>query len=142
MASSSSRSEQDATVDLEQVVPSLRQRLGPDATAGLVKLLDEAGEEWTEGVSGLVADRFERRLTEETSRVRIELANGLSAVRQEMAQGLAAVRQEIAQGNAELRSAIADQKFEILKWTFIFWTGQFFVTASFMVMLLRALRSG
>lgn len=139
-------------MDLEQVVPSLRQRLGPDATAGLVKLLDEAGEEWTEGVIHVVADRFERRLTEETSRVRIELANGLSAVRQEMAeglasvrqemaQGLAAVRQEIAQGNADLRTAIADQKFEILKWTFIVWTGQFFVTASFLVMLLRALRS-
>ena len=57
-----------------------------------------------------------------------------------MAQGLAAVRQEIAQGNAELRSAIADQKFEILKWMFIFWTGQFFVTASFVLIVIRAFR--
>ena len=118
-------------MDLEQVVPSLRQRLGPDATAGLVKLLDGAGDEWTEGVIEVVADRFERRLSEETSKVRVELANGLSAV-----------RQEIAQGNARLQGAIAEQKFEILKWTFVFWTGQFFVTASFLVMLLRALRSG
>ncbi len=41
-----------------------------------------------------------------------------------------------------LQQAIADQKFEILKWTFIFWTGQFFLTASFLAMLLRALRTG
>jgi hypothetical protein len=129
-------------VDLEQVVPALRGRLGPDATAGLVKLLDDVREDWIDGVIEVVADRFERRLSEETSKVRVELAQGLTAVRQEMAQGLAAVRQEIAQGNADLRSAIADQKFEILKWVFIFWTGQFFVTASFVVMVIRALKPG
>ena len=127
-------------MEVEQVALALRGRLGTDATTGLVKLLDEAGEQWTEKVINTVGDRFERRLSEETSKVRVEFANGLSAVRQEMAQGLAAVREEIAKGNADLRGAIADQKFEILKWTFVFWTGQFFVTASFLVMLLRALR--
>ena len=129
-------------MDLEQVVPALRGRLGPDATAGLVKLLDDVRDVWTDGVIEVVGDRFERRLTEETSKLRVEMAQGFAAVRQEMAQGLAAVRQEIAQGNAELRTAIADQRFEILKWTFIFWTGQFFVTASFLLMLLRAIKPG
>ena len=118
-------------MEVEQVVPALRGRLGPEATAGLVKLLDDVRDEWTDGVSEVVGDRFERRLSEEVSKVRVE-----------MAQGFAAVRQEIAQGNGELRAAIADQKFEILKWTFIFWTGQFFVTASFLVMLLRAIKPG
>lgn len=140
-------------MDIERVAPALRLRLGPEATAGLVKAFDDANQEWTEGVIGIQADRFERRLIEETSKVRVELANGLSAVRhemalglagvrQEMAEGLAAVRQEMAKGHADLREAIADQKFDILKWTFVFWTGQFFVTASFLVMLLRALRPG
>ena len=129
-------------MDPERVVPALRLRLGPEATAGLVKAFDAAGDAWTEGVIEIVGDRFERRLIEETSKVRVELANGLSAVRQEMAQGLAGLRQEMAKGHADLREAIADQKFDILKWTFVFWTGQFFVTASFLVMLLRALRPG
>lgn len=140
-------------MDLERVSPALRQRLGPEGSAGLVKFFDAAGEDWTDRAIEIVADRFERRVIEETSKVRVEVANGLSAVRhemalglagvrQEMAEGLAAVRQDMAKGHADLRNAIADQKFEILKWTFVFWTGQFFVTASFIVMLLRALRPG
>lgn len=82
-------------------------------------------------MSEITSDRFERRLTDETSKLRIE-----------MAQGFAALRQEMSKGTADLRQAIADQKFEILKWMFIFWTGQFFVTASFIVMVVCALRTG
>jgi hypothetical protein len=146
-------SRRDAAVDLERVAPALRERLGTEASAGLISLLDDVRAEWSEDVMEVSAYRYERRLAEETSKLRVEmaegfaalrgeLASGLAGIRQELSLGLAQVRQEMAKGDAELRVAIADQKFEILKWTFVFWTGQFFVTASFLVMLVRALRPG
>jgi hypothetical protein len=138
-------------VDLERVPASLRGRLGTDASAGLLSLLEDARAEWTDEVMDTSGYRFERRLAEETSRLRVEMAEGFSSVRQELAQGLAGVRTELAhglaavrhemlKGDAELRAALTEQKADILKWLFVFWTGQFFVTASFVVMVIRALR--
>ena len=102
---------------------------------------------------GIVTDRFERRLTETTSQlrvdmaqefaaVRVEMAHGFSAVRQEMAAGLAAVRQEMAQGLAAVRHEMADGRVELLKWMFLFWVGQLFAVASVMAILLRFGRPG
>jgi hypothetical protein len=71
-----------------------------------------------------IGDRFERRLTEETSKLRVEMAQGFGAVRQELASGLAAVRQEMAAGLGGLRQEMAEQRVELLKWAFLFWAGQ------------------
>jgi hypothetical protein len=86
-------------------------------------------------VTGIVGDRFERRLVEETSKLRVEMAQGFAAVRQEMAQGLAAVRQEMTQG-------FAQQRVELLKWAFLFWIGQFFAVASLVAVVVRYLHPG
>jgi hypothetical protein len=118
-------------MQIERIRPALRERLGHEATSDLDALLAHLRKDWEAEVMSLAGDRFERRLVEETSKLRVEMAHGLAGLRQEMAAGYGALQQ-----------AIADQKFEILKWTFIFWTGQFFVTASFLAMLLRALRTG
>lgn len=90
----------------------------------------------------LVGDRFERRLMEENSKLRIEMAQGFAALRQEMAAGFAALRQEIAANTSALRQEMAEQRFEILKWAFLFWVGQFFAVAGLMAVLIRFLRSG
>ena len=120
-----------------------------------------------------IGDRFERRLTDETSKLRVEMAQGfaglrqeltegLAAVRQEMAEGLAAVRQEMTEGLAAvrqemteglaavrhemtagfagLRQELADQRFELLKWAFLFWVGQFFAVAGVIAVVIRFLR--
>ena len=118
-------------MQMERIRPALRERLGHEAAVELAALLAQSGKEWEADVLSIAGDRFERRLVEEASRLRVD-----------MAQGLAGLRQEMAAGHADLRQVIAEQKFEILKWTFIFWTGQFFVTASFVVMVIRALRTG
>jgi hypothetical protein len=118
-------------MQIERIRPALRERLGHEATSDLAALLGHVRKDWEAEVMSLAGDRFERRLVEETSKLRVEMAHGLAGLRQEMAAG-----------HGALQHAIADQKFEILKWTFIFWTGQFFVTASFLAMLLRALRTG
>jgi len=116
-------------VHIGNVRPALRERLGEPATVDLVDLFDRTRQEWMDQVTGVVSDRFERRLVEETSKLRIE-----------MAQGFAAMRQEMAEGFASLRNEIADQRFDILKWTFLFWVGQFFAVASLMVVVIRYLR--
>jgi DNA anti-recombination protein RmuC len=195
-------------MEFDAVPTPLQDRLGPEATAGLIALLADARKEWTAEVIGIVGDRFERRLTEETSKLRIEMtqgfagmrqemaagltavrqemAAGLTAVRQEMAAGLAAVRQEMAAGLAAvrqemagelaavrqemagglaagrlesaegtaavrqemaagfaaLRQEMADQRFELLKWAFIFSVGQFFAVAGLVAVVIRFTRPG
>jgi hypothetical protein len=127
-------------MDVPDVPTALQDRLGPEATAGLIELLTEAREEWTAEMIERVGDRFERRLTDETTRVRIEMVQGFAAVRQELAEGLSQVRQEMMAGFAALRQEIAYTRFELLKWTFVFWVGQLFALAGFLAVLVRFLR--
>lgn len=84
------------------VPAALAERLGPAATRGLVELLDGSEDSCVEHVMTQSAERFERRLVEEISKLRIEMVQGMTAIRQEM----------------------ADQRFELLKWSFLFWIGQ------------------
>jgi hypothetical protein len=39
-----------------------------------------------------------------------------------------------------LRLEMANQRFDILKWAFLFWVGQFFAVASLIAVLIRFLR--
>lgn len=92
-------------------------RLGPDATKGLIELLAADHRAWTEQVMTVCTERFERRLVEETSRLRVELA-GLKA---------------------DLRQEMATSRVELLKWAFLFWVGQLAGVAALMSLLLRTL---
>ena len=129
-------------MDVNHVPAALQDRLGHEATAGLLELLTDIRKEWTAEVIAIVGDRFERRLVEETSRLRVDMTQGFAAIRQEMAAGLSQVRQEMATGFAALHEEIADQRFEILKWAFLFWVGQFFAVAGLVAVLIRFLRPG
>jgi len=84
-----------------RVPAALRHRLGDDATIGLVELLDSERKDWSDQVLSVAADRFERRLSEELSILRVEvrtaLHDGLTQARQEIAQ----TRQELAQTRQE-----------------------------------------
>jgi hypothetical protein len=161
-------------MDVNRVPAALQDRLGHEATAGLLELLTGVRKEWTAEVIAIVGDRFERRLVEETSTLRVDMTQGFAAIRQEMAAGLSQVRQEIAVGLSEgrqemavglsegrqemavglsemrqdmatgfaaLRKEMADQRFELLKWAFLFWVGQFFAVAGLVAVLIRFLRA-
>jgi hypothetical protein len=93
----------------------LRDRLGLDATVGLMELLDEERNEWSEQVLSIAADRFECRLTAEISGLRAELRQGLAAVRQEL----------------------ATTRVEMLKWSFVFWIGQVAAMAGLLSLMRR-----
>jgi hypothetical protein len=162
-------------MDSHRLPAALQDRLGQEASAGLIELLTDARKEWTAEVIGTVGDGFERRLTEETSKLRVDMAALRSDLRQEMGalrgdlrQEMAALRgdlrqemgalcsnlrqetgalysdlrQETTEGFASLRQALADQRFEILKWAFLFWVGQFFAVAGLVAVLIRFLRPG
>jgi hypothetical protein len=113
-------------VHIGDVRPALRERLGDTAAVDLINLFDRSRKEWRDDVLSVVSDRFERRLVEETSKLRIDMVDGFAAMRQDL---------------AALRQDIAGQRFDILKWVFLFWVGQFFAIASLMMVMVRYLRA-
>lgn len=123
-----------------QVPSSLRDRLGPEATSGLLDLLQDARGEWRDDVVNLCTERFERRLMEETSRLRVEMAHGFAQLRGEMAQGRAQIREEMAQLRAEMTRGFSNERGELMKWMFLFWVGQVVAMAAIMSAMLRTVR--
>jgi len=124
----------------------LRQKLGEDGAEALVELLNRLQENQKISILQFVEEKFERRLTEEISALREEIAKSSAALREEIAQNNAALREEIAQtnaalreeiaqnsatlrgeiaqSNASLREEIASVQANMIKWMFIFWIGQ------------------
>ena len=78
-------------------------------------MLEHERQEWSETVLTAVTDRFERRLIEEGAKFRLELMALGSTLRQEMAR----------------------DRFELLKWMFVFWIGQLAAMSAIMSFLLR-----
>src|SRR5882724_3223939 len=97
MASSSGRSspEKETAMASNRVPPELRERLGDEATLAFVELFESERAEWSQRVLSVAADRFERRLSEEISGVRVELSAVRADIVRELHAGLGSVRQEL-----------------------------------------------
>jgi hypothetical protein len=104
-------------MQVADVAPALQARLGPAATAGLLELFDTVHAEWRTEVTTAAVERFERRLTEEMSSMRVSLA----------------------QSEGTLRVEMRDLRVELLKWSFAFWIGQVIATAGIMGVMVRLL---
>jgi hypothetical protein len=125
----------------------LQERLGSEATGGLLEVFETAHREWRDEVIAVCAERFERRLVDEIGGVRLQIAHveaatrqGDSALRQEMTQMGASLRQEMMQMGASLRQEMADGRFELLKWCFLFWAGQAVAVVGLLGLLMRVFR--
>ena len=103
-----------------RVPVALQDRLGPEATFGLIEMFDSEMEREREQVLSVAADRFERRLTEEISTLRVEVGR-------ELHEGLAGIRQELSAARVEM-----------LKWSFLFWIGQVAAMAGLLSYMLRS----
>jgi hypothetical protein len=90
-------------VDVHAVPPALRLALGPDATRALVETLERSHHDARPAMIAACTERFDRRLVEEASRLRVEMAQQGGNLRQEMAQLGAALRQEMGQLGVDLR---------------------------------------
>jgi hypothetical protein len=53
-------------------------------TIALLDLFNGVKAEWSSDVTERTVDRFERRLVEETSRLRVDMTQGFAAIRQEV----------------------------------------------------------
>jgi len=106
------------------VPTALRDRLGSEATVGLVEWADSSSNAWRDQTLNLAFERFDRRLAEECSAIRVEMAQSQAHLRvdvsRELHEGLAGVRAEMA----GLRVEVYGVKSELFKWSFLFWIGQ------------------
>ena len=102
-----------------RVPASVREKLGDEATFGLIELLDSEQKDWSDRVLTTAADKFERRLTQEVSLLRQDFNQTLS-------DGLGAIRAELANARVEM-----------LRWSFLFWVGQVAAIAALLSFMLR-----
>jgi len=85
----------------------------------------EVGGNQTVKDMDLTLDLFERRLSEENSRLRVEMAQQGAELRKELSQGFGRIRRDLAQGFSDVRQQMAADRFELLKWAFIFGSDSF-----------------
>ena len=109
-------------MNAKRIPVALADRLGHDATLGLMEFLETEKIGWSDHVMSVSADRFERRLTEEISKLRIDFGR-------ELHEGLAGVRAELA-----------TVRVEFLRRSFLFWAGQLAAIAGLLAFMLRAAR--
>lgn len=105
-------------MEIEDVPVALHARLGPEATGGLLQLLDRSHRQAREDVITACTERFERRLVEEVSGLRVQ----------------------IVQVGAKLSGDIAAGRVEFIKWSFLFWVGQLLAVIGAMGVMLRLFR--
>ena len=81
--------------------------------------------EWKKDVLETAADRFERRLNEESAALRLEMGNMCADLKNDIWQ---------------LRSDMAHRHRSLIKWMFAFWIGQLGFTVAIVGVILRAVR--
>jgi len=86
-------------------------------------------------ILAMADERFERRLTEESAAIRQEIA----ALRSEMAtrEDVNDLRQEMNAGFIRLERELANTRVDMIKWSFMFWTGQCLAILGFLFVFLR-----
>ena len=137
-----------------EVPVTLSERLGEPATAALIQMFENERHARTEVIVQQCTDRFERRLVEETSRLRgevgelradmaefrSEIRGDVSQVRTEFGQlrtGFSELRTDVRVEISGLRTEMATQRFELLKWMFVFWVGQLVSVVGFVGLMFR-----
>src|SRR5687767_9197833 len=81
-------------------------------------------------------ERYERRLVEETSKLRVELAGVEVRLTDRIAQTESALRQEISGLEVRMERSMGAIRSDLLKWSFLFWIGQVAVMTAIISALL------
>ena len=97
------------------VPAALRERLGNPGSDALSEMLDTHTRESIDYAIERSAERFERRLVEEISKIRV---------------GMASMR-------GDLSAQIAAGRCDLLKWSFAFWLGQLVALVGILSVMLR-----
>ena len=83
-----------------------------------------------------------QEMTQQGATLREALAQESSALRIEIAGLRTELKGDMQEGFASLRLAIANDRFELLKWSFLFWVGQVFAIVALVGAMLRAFGPG
>lgn len=120
------------------VTPSLglrlRDKLGPDASQDL----SHAFEEVQSDMLTITAERFDGRLLAVGSELRSEIYQTQSDLRQDMARMDAGIRVALAEGLSTIRTEMSEMRVDVIRWSFLFWIGQFAATAALLGYMLRS----
>ena len=84
------------------------ERLGRDATVALLDVIEAKQIAWSDRVLSITIERFERRLSEELGRFRVDMIREIHEVR-----------------------------WDVIRWMFAFWIGQFFAVAGLLAFMFR-----
>ncbi|MBI3599122.1 MAG: hypothetical protein HY097_00560 [Nitrospinae bacterium] len=103
----------------------LRERLTDEGVDEFIEILSEVEDEARKDSLVIVEERFERRLTEETSKLDKRITEEAAKIRVEMAS----LKAELKSETASLKTEMALFKAEIIKWMFLFWVGQLVIIA-------------
>ena len=95
-------------MDIEQVPAALRERLGVEGTVGLLQVLDNSHRDGRADMIAACTDHFERRLVEEISGVRVQIAQVEASLRREMTEMGAAIERGRLDGMPVLRGCAPD----------------------------------
>ncbi|GBC77178.1 hypothetical protein HRbin08_00648 [bacterium HR08] len=116
---------------------SLRERLGEEGAEALVQLINQATEAARVDMVAVVEEKFERRLTEEASKLRGEVGQ----LRGELVEKIESVRSELTERiesvRSELTGRIESVRSELIKWMFLFWVGQIGAVVSILFAFFR-----
>ncbi len=135
---------------------SIRDILGDEGSDDLVEIFDKVSEDKKNNIIVFVEEKFERRLTEETSRLDKRISEEVTKldkrITDEMAQlrsvdlakldkriteEVAKLDKRITEEVAKLDSKISETKADIIKWMFIFWAGQIFAMLGILLAFFR-----
>jgi|SRR5262249_7035506 len=94
------------------VPEALRERLGREATLGLLELIETKQMAWSDRVLTITVERFERRLAEEIASFRVAIVREIQEVR-----------------------------VDVIRWMFAFWIGQFFAFAGLLTFFMSRVTS-
>jgi hypothetical protein len=95
-------------MDTNGLSAALLDRLGREATAALLDVIETKHMAWSDRVLSITVERFERRLSEEIGRFRVDMIREIHEVR-----------------------------WDVIRWMFAFWIGQFFAVAGLLAFMFR-----
>jgi len=100
----------------------LRAELGPDASHDLGRAFEEVQND----MLTIAAERFDKRLMSVECNLRQDLTRFESSLHVALAEGL-----------AKIRTDVSEARTDVLRWSFLFWIGQFTATIALLGLLLR-----
>jgi len=108
----------------------LREKLGNEASASLIRLINLSQQEQKKDILEFVEEKFERRLSEEISDLRSSLLEKISETREDLLEQIYKTRGEMVTSNAKIKA-------DLIKWMFIFWAGQIGIILGFLIAFVK-----